>query len=170
MTNFFYYDQSFQKRGQYTEQELKELLAQGTISRETLIGEMGGEHTDAKLKRMGELFPDLFFKSASPQAAPETSPGFFDFGFTRFITNTWISFIWIVIVTLTILVFCVAILAGLFTLSQGGVSPAGVGIILLATIIAPLFLLFARMGLEGVIVLFRIETHLRSIREHYEKK
>jgi len=30
--------------------------------------------------------------------------------------------------------------------------------------------LFSRMVLEIVIVLFRIETHLRTIREHYEKK
>ena len=31
-------------------------------------------------------------------------------------------------------------------------------------------LLVCRMWLELTIVLFRIETHLRTIREHYEKK
>ena len=90
----------------------------------------------------------------------------FDFGFTHFITNTWISFIWILNVILTILSCVVATYIGLYALNYGGSA----GFLLLSPIVAALFLLFTRMGLECIIVLFRIETHLRVIREKSETK
>jgi len=41
---------------------------------------------------------------------------------------------------------------------------------IIAPIAATLFLLFMRMSFELTIVLLRIETHLRTIRDKYENK
>ena len=114
-----------------------------------------------------------------------TSPGFFDFGFTRFITNVLTSIFWAITVVLAILVCVSAVLVGLYGVSQG--DRAAWMPILLAPVATALFLLLMRMVFELDIVVFRIETrlrtieknsekmllieeHLRSIREHHEKK
>ena len=47
----------------------------------------------------------------------EKTPGIFDFGFTRFITNIWISFIWGTIVVSVLLCWGIAVLNG-FTMYQ----------------------------------------------------
>jgi len=177
-SDFYYYDQDNQKQGPFSKRQIKELAAHKTITPETVL-----EDDDGNQEVAGQV-PGLFslFGSAPAQTTQRStvqfhghearsrqeSAGFFDFGFTRFITNTWISFIWIVIVVLAIFLCIAAVLAGLYRVSQG--DHAGFVLAVLAPIVTPLFLLFARMGLEGIIVLFRIETHLRSIREHYAKK
>jgi len=88
---------------------------------------------------------------------------FFDFGFTRFITNTWISIIWTICVFVILGTYGIALIAGLVTMTQnfGG----GFMIMVMATIAAPLYLLLVRIGLEVIIVVFRIETHLRALRD-----
>ena len=92
----------------------------------------------------------------------------FDFGFTRFITNTWISVIWTLFVILAALACIVAIVGGLFAVANGAMQ--GFGSILLAPIVIALYLLFIRIGLECIIVLFRIETHLRALCDQNENK
>jgi len=107
----------------------------------------------------------------SPGCYPmrEKTPGIFDFGFTRFITNTWISFIWSNTVIIILLCWGIAVLNGLVAILQGGdFFIVGLGIIFLATIVAALNLLFARMALEFIIVVFRIETRVRTMEKHCE--
>lgn len=91
---------------------------------------------------------------------------FFDFGFTRFITNTWISFIWGLFVVLACLVCGIGVLV---VLAQAGFL-AAIGAMVFLPIIAALYLVLIRISLEFVIVVFRIETHLRAIRERDENK
>jgi hypothetical protein len=99
----------------------------------------------------------------SNDSNPQKSSGIFDFGFTRFITTTWISIIWKIVVFVIIAAYCMMLLAGLGTMTRS--FPQGLSMIIMATIAAPLYLLFARIGLELVIIVFRIETHLRAIRD-----
>ena len=88
----------------------------------------------------------------------------FDIGFTRFITNTWISIIWTIAVILHFLAFLCGVFAFLST-TKGAVPP-----IALLALVAPLSLLFSRMALEFTIVVFRIESHLRAMREKSEEQ
>ena len=91
----------------------------------------------------------------------------FDFRFTRFFTNGLISFLWILSVFSASLVVigCVIVCA---LMVQNGIPIKEYFIITpIATVIG---LFFTRIGFELVIVLFRIETHLRAIRDHYDKK
>lgn len=192
MTNYYYLDQTSQKRGPLTKQQLQELVAQGVIGPDTLM------ETDGGHKGVAGQIPGLFTTTSPPSSfavppiqppyngnpqtsyqSPEYYPqrktsgifGILDFGFTRFITNVWISFIWTVIVIIVFLLWGLACLAGLATILQGGNDSAFIGgllIFFLATTLAALYLLFARMGLELIVVVFRIETHLRTIRDKYE--
>jgi len=111
----------------------------------------------------------------------------FDFGFTRFITNTWTSILWALTVVLTILghlgytfyhFYHVGMLIhrhpnpDITILDMDWAMIMGWALLVFVayTLAAALFLLFMRMAFELEIVIFRIETHLRSIREHYEDK
>ena len=86
----------------------------------------------------------------------------FDFGFTRFITNSWISFLWVLCV-ISFFIGSIGCVIGAFF------NPPESLILLLAPIALALYLIVFRMMFEFTIVVFRIETHLRVIREHYEK-
>jgi len=199
--NYSFTDANGKKQGPLDVQQLQTLVDQGIITPMTPLETDDGDQEDAgripalKFDSAALKSYSAFVKSREvtmksresatksreaakkpripvQQTSTEGSPlDFLDFGFTRFITNTWISFIWIVIVILVILAYVSIVSFGLFAMSQGNEGGiAGLGVIMLATIMAPLYLLFARIGLELIIVIFRIETHLRSIREHYEKK
>jgi len=93
----------------------------------------------------------------------------FDFGFTRFITSSLVKFFWGLYVIIGILGFVAAILIGLYYFLQGETLVGTVAILVLPVVVV-FYLLCIRMGLELAIVFFRIETHLRCIREHYENK
>ena len=91
----------------------------------------------------------------------------FDFGFTKFFTNTWISTIWVLTVILTFL----GCIGSLVYMMQNDLpqelSVLMFGGVLLASLI---YLITVRLCLEFIIVVFRIETHLRVIREQNENK
>ena len=96
----------------------------------------------------------------------------FDIGFTRFITTTWISFIWTVLVILAILACIVAVFGGPFVIYNSmevwtGTTAMLMGpiVMLLGLLVTALFLLFTRMGLELAIVFFRVETNTRETKE-----
>ena len=92
----------------------------------------------------------------------------FDFGFTKFITNTWISFIWALIVVVHILIYIGGLpFVMIVTANSTALDVVSFFVFLIGI---PLSLLFSRMSLEAVVVLFRIETHLRTISEKYENK
>jgi hypothetical protein len=80
----------------------------------------------------------------------------FDFSFTDFITVKWIKFIF------TVIVICNAILplGGLyfFLKNPGG---SGILVVLLSCAFFIPAVLVSRMGLEWIVVLFRVEEHLR---------
>ena len=100
-------------------------------------------------------------------------------GFTQFITNTWISILWALTIGSAFLGCGIALLFAV-------INEAYI-LFLLAPIAAALFLLFMRMAFELEIIVFRMETrlrtieknseqmplieeHLRAIRKHYENK
>ena len=81
----------------------------------------------------------------------------FDIGFTRFISNAWISIIWVILI---IAHFFGAIGAMIYS---GNVdSPV---LFLIALFAVPISLLFSRMALELAAIFFRIETNTRESKE-----
>ena len=110
---------------------------------------------------------DSPFSIPASRVSGENLTGFFDFGFTRFVTNTWISIIWRIAVALIFIAWGCWVIGGLATMAN--VDPLmGIGIILLVTVVVPIELLLIRMVLEFVIVVFRIETHLRTLKDNSE--
>jgi len=83
--------------------------------------------------------------------------GLFDVGFTRFVTNALVPFLWIASI---IAHFFAAIAA----ISMAFVQSTEAGVLALFLVpLATLFsLLLSRVGFEVVIVLFRIETNTRK--------
>jgi len=82
----------------------------------------------------------------------------FDIGFTRFISNTWISIIWVIV----IVVHCLgAIGATVYSFNVESPVP-----FLIALFAVPISLLFCRMVLELGVVFFRIESNTRESKEH----
>jgi len=159
MAEYFYFNAKSKRQGPVDEQQLKELAAQGVIRPETPISTGGSTAVFAK------QIPGLIFNTVPNSESlgiDEKSPGFFDIGFTRFITNTWTSILWVLTIILAF-VGC----GGALVYAATNEAPI---LFLLAPIATVLFLLFMRISFELTIVLFRIETHLRTIREHYEKK
>jgi len=156
MAKYFYTGGDGIKRGPYNEQHLQELVTRGLIGKNTPL-----ETDTGHVGLVGQV-PGLKFDSGSQQA----SLGFFDIGFTRFITNTWTSILWGATIGATFLGCVIALVVALFS----GEPILFFVALLIVPISAALFLLFMRMSFELTIVIFRIETHLRSIREHYEKK
>ncbi|MGL4942455.1 MAG: DUF4282 domain-containing protein [Thermoguttaceae bacterium] len=96
-------------------------------------------------------------------SAAQPSAGLFDFGFTRFITNTWISVIWTIEVFVVLFSYAISILVGLYLLTQSPLQ--GIIFLLLATVGVIVGLILSRIWLELMIIVFRIETHLRTIRD-----
>jgi len=156
MANFFYTDADGNRQGPVSEQRLKELVAQRVIMPMTLL------ETDGGHKGVARQIPGLNF--------PTDEIGLFDIGFTRFFTNIYISYIWILTIILTLLSYVVC-LGFLFSIAGYNLGPPGTVFVLfiVLTILVPISLLVERMSLEAIIVFFRIETHLRAIREKYEK-
>ena len=72
MANFFYFDQHNQKLGPVTEEQLKELAAQGAITAQTPM------ETDTGHKGVAGQIPGMTFGTAAPnpsaQPAPATAP------------------------------------------------------------------------------------------------
>ena len=129
------------------------------------------------LKRVTKEPSNLTLNSAAQQTSSGFL-GFLDFGFTRFITNSLTSFIWMAVVAIVFLVWGYQT----YTIVQGSLS-GGLLIMLLSmtasnpplmnflliTLDAVICLLVARMTLEFIIIVFRIETRLRTIEENAEK-
>jgi len=105
----------------------------------------------------------------------EKSPGIFDIRFTRFITNVWISVIWVIIIvahffTYLCVIFGMLISVGMAAQQGGEDTFAGAMMVSLVmflpvTVGLILSLLFWRMALELIIVIFRIETNTRPIQQ-----
>ena len=121
-------------------------------------------------------------------ALPEQQPGgFFDIRFTRFMTNVLIPGIWCFVLVTSFLDYGYGILAAfrimppiqamevlLFTPTRFILSILAIKhpivAIFVSTILLLLNLVVTRIVLELIVVFFRIETHLRTIRDKYENK
>ena len=156
MANFFYTNANGESQGPYNKEQIKELAANETILATTILKSDGGHTANASA-----WFPGLKFKQVPEleHAAQQRSPGLFDIGFTRFITNTWTSILWVLTIILAFL--------GCGGAMVYGASNKVPVLFIIAPIAAALFLLFMRMTFELTIVLFRIETHLQTIRDKY---
>jgi len=155
MANWYYYNASGQELGPISPQQIKELASQGTIGPETLLR----SEKDRNPVKASQLldFP---------------KPGFFDIGFTRFVTNVWISFIWIIIIMAHALGFITLLVRAGMMLAGGDDEASLVAFLVMVsgTVGLLLSLLFTRIILEVIIVIFRIETHLRAIRAKSEEQ
>ena len=161
MANYFYTSAKGEKLGPYNEGHLLEMIKRKLVEPDTPL------ETDTGTRvTVGQVLGSNF-KSA----------GLFDIGFTRFITNTWISTIWGFCIVFTTVVWGYET----YTIFQTG---KGTGwffttmlpnqqqgfLVLFMTFEAIIGLLITRVMLELIIAIFRIEMHLRAIREKYENK
>ena len=156
MKNYFYFDQHNNKRGPFDVEQIKQLARYKHISPTTPL-----ETDDGDKMLVGDIISDLV---NSQSTATQTS-GFFDIRFTRFITNTWISIIWVIVIIAHFIapfVVC-AVMAN----TVGGGAP--IVAFVLSVPLALLSLLFSRMSLELTIVLFRIESNTRATKERLEE-
>ena len=146
---YFYTDANGNKQGPYSTRALQHLATEGKITATTPL-----ETDDKRPAGSAGQLPGLKFGALSGG----TSPGFFDIGFTHFITNTWTSILWVLTIIIAFL-GCV----GAIGYAVSNEAPI---LILIAPIAAALFLLLMRMTFELEIVVFRIETRLRAIEEN----
>ena len=124
--------------------------------------------------------------------SPEQSSGgffdrFFDLGFTRFMTNVLIPGIWCFVLVTSFIDYGYTIMTAfrimppiqavevlLFTPTRFILSILAIehpiAAIFVSTILLLLNLVVTRIVLELIVVFFRIETHLRTIRDKYENK
>jgi len=174
--NYFYIDANGQKQGPVSEQRLKELATQGSIEPNTpletttgykdVAGRIGIKFDFRKVSQDDQTPEQAKYSSprrskhahVGESANTSESPGIFDIGFTRFISNTWISIIWVMLITAH---FLAAIGATICSFYVGDPVP-----FLIALFAVPISLLFSRMALELEVIFFRIETNTRESKEH----
>ena len=168
MAIYFYYDENGEKQGPCTEEQLRKLATSGTIRPSTkLVTE-----NDNTISRAKQVVPLFRFKEKDESSGQPASPGLFDIHFTRFVSNTWISVIWVIAI---IVLFCGALSAIYWAFQVDEMT--GMISLVLVPLITAISLLFTRMALEFDKVVFRIETNtretkdlLREIKEQLEKK
>ena len=102
--------------------------------------------------------------TAEAQAAAELNAssffgGLFDFGFTRFITLSFLKFIYVLVVAVMGLALLVVIVAGF----AAGPLP-GVLALILGPVVALLYLIWIRMGMEFLAVVFRMAGDIHAMR------
>ena len=97
---------------------------------------------------------------------PSFFASLFDFSFSRFVTLRLVKFLYVVSMILMVFVVIAVIIAG-FTEAVSGVET--VGYIVLAPILALLYLLIIRVSLEFVVVVFRIGETATEVRDLLSK-
>ena len=93
---------------------------------------------------------------------PSFFASLFDFSFSRFVTLRLVKFLYVVSMILMVFVVIAVIIAG-FTEAVSGVET--VGYIVLAPILALLYLIMIRVSLELVVVVFRIGETAAEVRD-----
>ena len=174
MTNYFRIAPDGARRGPYSKQQLQEFAASESIKPNTLIVTDAGDTIAAK------QIPGLVFGGVG-FGRQQSSGGFFDFGFTRFITNVLVPVIWCFVLITSFLDYGYGIMTALgimqpiqavevllFTSTRFILSILSIEHPIVAifanTILLFLNLVVTRIILELIIVLFRIETYLRAMR------
>jgi len=152
MANYFYFDANGDTQGPVSEEQLQELVAQGTITAQTPMS------TDTGRRGTASQLAGLVFPQHYPSASES---GILDIGFTRFISNTWISIIWVILIIAHFLVAVGAIFMAFNTdQTLGTIS------LLAVPLTALILLLSSRMALELAVIFFRIETNTRETKEY----
>ena len=198
MANYFYYDADGKQQGPVDIHGLRELVTQGVIVPSTSIKEEG-EHSIFAARRIPGLFPAGLFASPSGAIFQPVSlnerrsgifdrlSGIFDIGFTRFMTNVLIPVFWCIVLVTSFIDYGYGILTAfeivqpsqtlealLFTPTRFLLSVIvfqyPIGAVFVCTILLFLNLVFYRVFFELIIVLFRIESHLRAMREKSEEQ
>ena len=150
MTKYFYIDADGEKQGPVSKQQIIELAEQGIILPTTPIGTK-----DRYISEVSQL---------------REKPGFFDIGFTRFISNIWISIIWAIVIVVHFFGFILLLIGTGMIMASGDskapVAALSLSIVILGTAGLSLSLLFCRMALELDVILFRIETNTRESKEY----
>jgi hypothetical protein len=147
MANHFYIDHNNQKQGPISREEIHELVASGVIQPDTRM-----ETEDGRSKYKAGQIPGLF--------ATTSTFGSTDIGFVHFLTPILIVTLWWLIVIATPLVV-------LFFVSQLDWENQSTAMVqsLAIVVLAVIDLLVARIILEGIAVLFRMERHQRTTKE-----
>jgi hypothetical protein len=112
----------------------------------------------------GPGHPASYGAASAPEAqdshAASFFAGLFDFGFTKFITLSFLKFIYVLVV-----VFMGVVLLGCIVLGFAGGAYTGLAALILGPIVALLYLIWIRMGMEFLAVVFRMAGDIRAIRE-----
>ena len=90
----------------------------------------------------------------------------FDFSFSRFVTLRLVKFLYVVSMILMVF-FVIGLIAAGFTEAVSGVE--AIGYIVLAPIVAFLYLIVVRVGFELVVVVFRIGETATEMRDLLSK-
>lgn len=97
-------------------------------------------------------------------------------GFNQFVTPTIVQILWILSLLVAIGIFLVTVFAAVYVVSTSneadGTWAGGsiAALVLLGFNVFSLFwLLYVRILLESIIIMFRVEEHLRFMREHAGK-
>jgi len=158
MTNYFYFDAYGKKQGPFSRQYINELAAKEVIVPDTLIEVEDSYEGEPSIKVVKARYICGCFLHEHPGLGfPKATPGFFDIGFTRFISNTWISVIWVILI---IAHFLAAIAAIAYSSHVGSIVP-----FLIALFAVPISLFSCRLGLELEVIFFRIESNTRESKE-----
>ena len=156
MANYFYNDSDGNRRGPFSKEQIRELAANETIMATTILVTDAGHSANAS-----SWFPGLKFKDTKQQMSADTSPVFFDIGFTWFISNTWISIIWCIVIAVH---FLGALGTVFYAFNMDGTT--GAISLLVVPLVTAISLLFCRMGLELEVIFFRIESNTRETKEY----
>lgn len=166
------------QKGQNELEKLVKWIQKGKLGPDTLVWTDG--MADWVRLADSELAQYLPPKPEPPKPAPPHRPsglfGIFDIGFTRFIANTWVSILWFLTIIITVVYGMLLLAVGLFfgvsnlISSDSAYEKIGAfviicGVMILVPVLTALQLIGYRLFFELLIVIFRIETHLRTLRD-----
>ena len=167
MANYFYYDQANLQQGPIDEKQVKDLVAQGIITSKTQMAtDTGRTGTASQITNlfntsMNQMATDTGHTGTASQITSKpngNTPGIFDIHFTRFISNTWISIIWVILII-------AHFIGGLMFVSIAGARDDGALLLIIALVAVLFSLLLCRMCLELNVIFFRIESNTRESKE-----
>jgi hypothetical protein len=172
MAEQWYYTRQGQRFGPLSMEQMRQLALAGQLQQADLVWTDGmAEWTPAG--RFAQLFaPAAAVPAGVPGAAPgmpaaapvpaESGGGLFDaldVSFSRFVTPVIVRWLWIIYLILAPVVFFLSVLGALFALH--GIQT--VVMIIVQAVGLVLTTLLVRLGLETVIVIFRIAEYLRDM-------
>lgn len=102
--------------------------------------------------------------TSAPPASTATEGGLaalFDLSFTRFITTSFLRVIYALVLLAIAIVWLGAVITGF---ASGGVA-GGLAALVVGSVIAVVYAIFARVGLEVIVIVFRIADNTAKLVE-----